>query len=129
MFKQHIITVYGETMYRSTRKLQTLNRQSASAKCKWIFLCRCLKHKVLPRSFLTRPVIQTQQAYRETRAHNMKMLKITMNEEKTRYHRYLHSIKELAKRMKETVTEEDMTAIRRIKNDREKICSRQGNNN
>ena len=95
MFKQHVITVYGETTYHDTRKLQTLRRQAASSKCKWIFLCRCLKNELLPKSFTTRPVIRTQRAYRETREYNRRMLQITHDNEKTQYHRYLREIQRI----------------------------------
>ena len=114
MFKQHIITVYGETTYHDTRKLQTLNRQAASAKCKWIFLCRCHKHNVLPRSFITRPVIRTQRAYRETRQHNKRMLEITRNNEMTQYHRYLRNIQEIMEKLEEKVSTADLQSIRTI---------------
>ena len=114
MFKQHITTVYGETTYQSTRKLQTLKRQAAAAKCKWIFLCRCLKHDVLPRSFVTKPVIRTQHAYRETREHNLKMLKITKNDEKKKYDRCLRRIREINNTIRRTVTVEDMERIHNI---------------
>jgi len=87
MLKQHIITVYGETTHWMSKKLQTLNRQAASAKCKWIFLSRCAKHEILPKSFKTRSVIKSEKALRETRQHNLNMLRITRDKEKTQYHK------------------------------------------
>ena len=88
-----------------------MKRQSASAKCKWIFLCRCLKHEVIPRSFITQPVIRTEEAKEETRKHNLTMMKMTKNEERNRYHRCLRTIKGLTKTIKETVSERDMQRI------------------
>ena len=114
MLKRYSITVYGETTYRATTKLQTLNRQAASAKCKWIFLCRCLEHEVLPKSFITRPVIRTQRAYRETREHNMRMLEITRNHERTQYHRYLQNITEIVDRLRNELSTTDLQNICRI---------------
>ena len=101
-------------MYRSTRKLQTLKRQAASAKCKWIFLCRCLKHGIMPRSFITKPVIRTAQAYRETREHNLKMMRITKNNEQKRYHQYLHAIRDVTNKLRNRLSSRDMDRVYEI---------------
>ena len=114
MFKQHITTVYGETTYKDTRKLQNLKRKAAKSKCKWIFLCRCLKHNVLPKSFNTRPVTRTPKGYRATKEYNTRMLQITKDEEKTQYHKYLRTIAELTEKLQDTVSMNDLLTIERI---------------
>ena len=101
-------------MYRSTRKLQTLKRQAASAKCKWIFLCRCLKHGITPRSFITKPVIRTAQAYRETRQHNIKMMRMTKNNEQKRYHQYLRAIRDVTNNIKNRLSARDLDKVYEI---------------
>ena len=86
--------------YKNTVLLQRLKIQSASTKNRWIFLLRCVHHKILPKSFHTRPVLRTQQGRNITFNYNMQMLKATSNNEKKQYHKLISDIKRLTNQSK-----------------------------
>ena len=114
--KNHIINAYGEAIQRTTTKIQRLKKQAASAKCRWIFLERCVQNNVLPKSFKTRPLLKTKKAYRITNEYNIKMLQITRDATKQQYHRHLRKIKGMEAEIENKVTKEDNAIIQVITN-------------
>ena len=96
--------------------MQRLKKQAASAKCRWIFLERCVQNKVLPESFKTKPLLKTKKAYRITREYNLKMLKIARDATKQQYHRHLRKIKEIEEDIEKKVTKEDNALIQATTN-------------
>ena len=114
MLKQHFIDTYGEVIYKKTTQMQRLKKQAASSKCRWIFMSKCLKHKVLPKSFQTKPVLRTRKGFRLTREYNRKMLEATRDETLTQYHLRLQKIDEISKELEENVTQEDHATVRNV---------------
>ena len=114
--KTYITNAYGEAIERTTKKVQGLKKQAASAKCRWIFLERCVQNNVLPKSFKTKPLLKTKKAYRITREYNLKMLEITRDATKQQYHRHLRKIKEIEEDIEKKVTKEDNALIQATTN-------------
>ena len=111
MFKLHITNSYGKEAYKLTTKLQELKKRSAVSKNQWIFLEKCIHHNVIPRSFRTRPVIDSSKGRGITNAYNKHMVLIAKNEVKTKYHRLLSSISSTSTTIKNIVSDEDHQRI------------------
>ena len=114
MLKEHLITAYGEAIQKKTTKIQRLKKQAASSKCRWIFMSRCIQHKVLPKSFRTRPVLRTKKGYMLTREYDEKMLSATRDETKEQYHRKLKKIQEMNNELEQSVSNEDHILIQNV---------------
>ena len=113
-FSTNIRSMYGDMIYKETTRLQLLKKQAANTKCKWIFLERCVHHSILPKSFRTRPLLQTQQGRRITHAYNLQILKSTCSKEKRCYHQLLTSIKALSTELKALLSPKDFEDLCKI---------------
>ena len=111
MLKQYLITTYGEVTQRKTTQLQRIKIQPASVKCRWIFLCRCVKNRILPKSFQTKPTLKTKKGYALTKEHNQKMLSATRDRVRQEYHAHLTKIKEITRQLEEHLSKEDFDTI------------------
>ena len=74
-------------------------------------MSRCVAHNVLPKCFQTKPVIRTKKGYTVTKEYNWRMLKTAEREIKYQYHQYLKHIKELEKKLKDTLSTDDMNIV------------------
>ena len=114
MLKHYLINTYGEVIQKKTTKLQGMKKQAGSAKCRWIFMCRCTDNNVLPTSFQTKPVLKTRKGYNLTREYNMKMLRATRDGAKQQYHQYLQKIREINGQLEAELSDEDIEVITRV---------------
>ena len=122
MFKQTIINAYGQATFKTISKLQQAKKKSVSAKTRWIFLMRCVSNKVLPKSFHSRPLVNSKKALKLTFNYNLQMLKLASNEAKERYHELLNSIKQITSALKDILNEDDFnTMVRITESYREKV--------
>ena len=94
-FKNAITDSYGEEVYKNISNLQKLKQKSAVTKNQWIFMQRCLSNDILPKSFKTRPTLNTRKGLNITRKYNFMMLNAAKNESRNKYHRLLKEIKSL----------------------------------
>ena len=85
--------------------------KAASAKCRWIFMTRCITNDVLPKSFQTKPTLKTRRGYALTLEYNKRMLNATRNNAKQQYHDYLKKIEELNNELRATMTADDYNVI------------------
>ena len=95
MLKSYLTNTYGEVTHKKTTEIQRMKKQAMSAKCRWIFLSRCSKNEILPRSFQMRPTLKTRKGYELTKEYNMKMLHAAQNQARQQYHDYLRKIDEV----------------------------------
>ena len=114
MLKEYLINTYGEVIQKKTTKLQRMKRQAMSAKCRWIFMSRCIKNNILPKSFQTRPLLRTKKGYALTKEHNMKMLHATRDRARQQYHEQLKKINEINRQLAEEMSTEDFVSIRNV---------------
>ena len=105
------MNTYGEVIKKKATKLQRMKIKAASAKCRWIFMSRCIKNDVLPKSFRTRPMLKTRRGYVLTLEYNKRMLKATCNNAKKQYLEYIKKIKEMNSDLREKITATDYEAI------------------
>ena len=113
-FKHHITNVYGSTTYKTTAILQRLKTKSATSKNQMIFLLRCLHHRILPKSFKSKPVLCTEQGRNITFRYNLQMLQATANSVKKVYHSQLSQITALTSDLKSTLSDDDFESLMRI---------------
>ena len=114
MLKEHIIQTYGEVTQRLTAKLQKLKKQKASAKCRWIFLSKCITHDVLPKSFQTRPLLRTRRGFAATKRYNKEMLKITRDQARLQHIKLCKTIQNVDNELQNKLTEQDYTTNRNV---------------
>ena len=81
----HIIQTYREVTQKLIAKLQKLKKQKASAKCRWLFLSKCITQNVLPESFQNRPLLRTRRGFAAKKTYNKEMLKITRDEARVQH--------------------------------------------
>ena len=58
--KELIINSYGADMYKDTNKLKNERNKKAKLKNQVIFLQRCARHKIIPKSLCVRCPINTR---------------------------------------------------------------------
>ena len=114
MLKQYITQTYGEVIHKLTTKLQKLKKQKASAKCRWIFLTRCLTHNILPKSFQTRPLLRTKRGFATTEKYNKEMLKVTRDDARVHHIKICKEIITTNKDLEEKMTPQDYTMIQEV---------------
>ena len=113
-FKSHLINTYGEVTEKKTIEIQKMKRQAMSEKCRWIFMSRCIKHNVLPRSFQTRPVRRTKKGYQLTKEYNTEMLCATQDQTQQQYHDYLKRIKDINEQLDDSKSTDNYIKVTQI---------------
>ena len=103
---------------RSTKKLiqkllQKLKIRASSAKNRWIFLTRCVHHKVLPPSLKPRPVLKTRRGRDITFKYDLKMLQATAAEAKKSFHKLNSEIKLLSRELSIELAVDDHNVVTR----------------
>ena len=106
-YKSTITNSYGDEIYNSTTKLQELKRKSSIAKNQWIFMDRCLFHDVIPKSFRTRPTLNTRKGWNIARTYNRQMLTATRNATREKYNKLLNKISTLSEVLQTSLTDSD----------------------
>ena len=114
MLKQHITQTYGEVTQKQTTRLQKLKKQKASTKCRWIFLSKCVKHSILPKSFTTRPLLRTKRGITATHNYNKGMLKLTRDEAKIHHIKLCKKIHTVNNDLKNKLSEQDYAVIQNV---------------
>ena len=105
---------YGEEVYKATTNLKQLKKRSAAAKTQWIFLERCFYNKILPKSFRTKPPINTSKAWNATFLHNLNMVRTARDDAKYRYHQLRKSVTTVERFLSNRLSEKDYQLIDRI---------------
>ena len=78
------------------------------------FISKCVKNDVLPKSFRTKPTLNTRRGYALTLEYNKRMLKATRDTTKEIYHKNLQSIRDLNNELKDAMFLEDFDKITNI---------------
>ena len=101
----HIIQTYREVTQKLIAKLQKLKKQKASAKCRYIFLSKCITHDDLPESFKTRLLLRTRRGFAATKTYNKEMLKITRDEARVQHIKLCKKISDVDNELQNKLTE------------------------
>ena len=113
-FKQHITASYGASIYETTTKLKTAKMNTAKAKNQWIFLQKCLAHKLIPKSLRVRSPLQSQRTKNILTQFRMDLLRCAKNDAKQRYFSQRTSVNNIGNELRSVLSDEDMAVVERI---------------
>ena len=121
-YKSFIQNSYGDEIYKITKNLQELKKKAAVTKNQVTFLDRCLFHNIIPKSFKTRPSLNTRKGWNITKEYNLKMLKTTRNSVKEKYTKILHNTTIIVEKLRDIMTITDLDNLMKVtETGREKI--------
>ena len=106
-YKTYINNSYGEEVYSHILKLQKTQVGAAIKKNQWIFMQKCLSNNILPKSFRTRPHLNTRKGRNITHDYNKRMLNATKNECYNKYHVLLRHIRQLQDTLRQKLNVDD----------------------
>ena len=109
--KNYLIESYSDDLQKKTIKLQEYVIKSATAKNQWIFLERCLSHKIIPRSFRIKSPIKNKRSQRITDRFREKLLWIAKSEAKGRYYASCSKVRDIISYIKNILSKEDFEKI------------------
>ena len=114
-FKTLITTTYGSGTYKRTRTLQEVHCKAAIAKNQLTFLNRCIHHKIIPRFLQIKSPLPSQRVKNIMEEHKKKLLIATRNDTKNRYFKRVTEYKELDRKLKEQLSQEQFDLLQRIR--------------
>ena len=82
--KNLFTTSYGEKTYKHTFNLQKMKVKASIAKNQLIFLERCIKNNILPKSFRLKPPIKSIKGYNIMKDCSKKLVVLAKNKCKAR---------------------------------------------
>ena len=113
-FKQHITASYGASIYETTTKLKMAKMNMAKTKNQWIFLQKCLAHKLIPKSLRVRSPLQSQRTKNILMQFRMDLLRCAKNDAKQRYFSQTRNVNNIRIELRNVVSDEDMTVVENI---------------
>ena len=93
--KQHIIASYGASVYQKTIKLKETMKDVAKTKNQFIFLQRCVKHKLVPKSLRISCPVRNKRTTAIVEKYRFELLRSTKNAAKHRYFRVVKEANEI----------------------------------
>ena len=90
--KQYITSGYGASIYDQTTKLKEAKKSKAKAKNQMIFLERCIKHRLLPRSFKMKSPVEGRNANSILKKYRTDLLVCAKNEARKRFFKQVRNV-------------------------------------
>ena len=112
--KQHIIASYGAGVYKETTKLKEAKKTMAKTKNQYIFLQRCVKHKIIPKSLRINCPVRNKRTMRIIDRFRFEILLSTKNDAKHRFFHYRKMVKDIDDKLSIILSGEDITLIREV---------------
>ena len=112
--KEHIIASYGAGVYNETLKLKETKKAMAKNKNQFIFLQRCVKHRIIPKSLRIKCPVRNKRSNRIVDRFRFELLLSTKNDAKHRFFRFTKMVKDIENKLIEILSNEDMTLIRNV---------------
>ena len=114
--KQYITTGYGAGIYKLTTKLKEAKKSKAKAKNQLIFLEKCIKHKLIPKSFQVKVPVRSKNANDILKKFRADLLICAKNEAKKRFFKQVRTAQEIHEQLTSVINEEDMIIINNVTN-------------
>ena len=122
--KKLFTTSYGEKIYKHAVDLQKIKVKASIAKNQLIFLERCIKNNILPKSFCLKPLnwlIKSIKGYNIMKDCSKKLVVLAKNNAKQRMYSNLKKVEEIKLYLKNILSEEHDILIQNVTdNSREK---------
>ena len=112
--KQYLIESYNVDLTRKTTKLTEYAKKGATAKNRWIFLEKCLKHNIVPKSFRVRCPLSSKNGERITTKYRYRLVQIARKEAKSRYYYYCSKVKDVNTELKDILTVDDYLKVQGV---------------
>ena len=112
--KEYITASYGASVYKRTVQLKETKKNIAKTKNQFIFLQKCVKNKLIPKSLRIRCPIRSNRGKEVTKKYRFELLLATKNDAK---HRFFSTIKEADQIEEDLVSKldfADMEIIRKV---------------
>ena len=119
--KNLFTTSYGEKTYKHTFNLQKMKVKASIAKNQLIFLERCIKNNILPKSFRLKPPIKSIKGYNSVKDCSKKLVVLAKNNANQRMYFNFKKVEEIKLHLKSVLSEEHYILIQNVTdNSREK---------
>ena len=112
--KEHITASYGASIHQKTLKLKEAKKNIAKTKNQYIFLQRCVKHKLIPKSLRIGCPIKSLRAKKVVERYRMELLITTKNDAKHRYFKSLLMAKNIREELSTILSREDIVLINTV---------------
>ena len=93
--KNLFTTSYGEKTYKHTVDLQKMKVKASIAKNQPVFLERCFKNNILPKSFRLKPPIKSIKCYNIMKGCSNKLVVVAQNNARQRMYFSLKKVKKI----------------------------------
>ncbi|XP_065645854.1 uncharacterized protein LOC136076307 [Hydra vulgaris] len=112
--KSYITAKYGADIYKQTEQLQLLKKSVAKSKNQYIFLQKCEKHKIIPKSLRINSPVSTNRAMSIVFRFRFEILICLKNDAKKRYFIFITETKNLQENLKSTLDEKDYEKVEHV---------------
>ena len=109
--KNTITASYGASIYKMTLELKEAKKGMAKAKNQFIFLQRCVKHKVIPKSLRIKSPLSNAQSKRITQQYRLELLVCAKNEAKKWFFTKRNFVSSIRIDLPPVLSENDMALI------------------
>ena len=112
--KNYIITSYGASVYKNTLQLKEAKKNMAKSKNQFIFLQRCVKHKIIPKSMKLNCPIRNAKTENIMNRYRFEILIATKNDAKHRFFNNVKVGKDIENELSAVLSEADMAVITNV---------------
>ena len=112
--KSHILASYGASVQKKTITLKEAKKDVAKSKNQFIFLQRCIKHKIIPKSLRTKCPLKTERSREIAKKYQFELLISVKNEAKRRYFKNVKEAEKVEEELRCVLNNEDMEIVKRV---------------
>ena len=112
--KEYITTSYGAGVYQSTLYLKEVKKNMARSKNQFIFLQRCVKHKIIPKSLRINCPIRNEKTKNIINRYRFEILIATKNDAKHRFFNRVQEVRNIENELSSILSNEDMRVVNNV---------------
>ena len=112
--REYITASYGASIYQRTKQLKEAKTKMAKAKNQFIFLQKCLSHKLIPKSLCVQSPVKSRRTKNILLQFRLDLLRCAKNEAKYRYFSQVNNVNETKAELASIVNENDMVIIHQV---------------
>ena len=110
--KHYITARYGTSTFKATTQLKDVKVKQAILKNQWIFLERCLAHRLVPKAFRIKSPVKNERAERIMIRYRHSLLVSIKNDTKKKYFRTTQKIEEIRIELQNILSAEDFQKVK-----------------
>ncbi|XP_065662568.1 uncharacterized protein LOC136085207 [Hydra vulgaris] len=113
-FKSYVTAKYGAEIYKKTEQLKLLKKSVAKSKNQCIFLQKCVKHKIIPKSLRINSPIKNRRAIGIIYRFRFELLVSIKNDSRKRFFNLMNDVKNLQRSLKCHLDDKDYIKLEQI---------------